>query len=133
MVMMRRGAGSAQCENGCKTLVEGNKARLSSDNQPTILCVYISTCARDRKKLGRHFGSTGAVAGLGTGLVAENGQCVCVCVLHYVVACLTGLEVTWWGPVGTRTIAQRHACVFMCVVCIIGLAVTWCGTVGVVV
>lgn len=46
---------------------------------------------------------------------------------------------TWWGPVGTGTVAQRRApafvCVYVCacVACIIGLAVTWCGTVGVLV
>lgn len=44
---------------------------------------------------------------------------------------------TWWGPVGTGTVAQQRTPAFVCVCvrvpCIIGLASTWCGTVGVLV
>lgn len=41
----------------------------------TVVCV----CAPGtEERLRRHFGSVGAVAGLGTGLVAQSGQCVCV-------------------------------------------------------
>lgn len=58
---------------------------------------------------------------------------VCGCELHYVVACITGLEVTRWGPVGPGTAGQQRARVLMCAVCVEGLVVTWCGTVGVLV
>ena len=82
------------------------------------VCVCDLLCSRQGQKMEtcRHFGSAGAVAGLGTVLMVHRAEharvcvcacayvCVCVCacvragiclcVLNNVVPCLTGLEVT---------------------------------------
>lgn len=97
----------------------------------TVVCVCVCAPGTD-ERLRRHFGSVGAVAGLGTGLVAQSGQCVCVCCVALCCGMLNRIRgdlvrSSWYRDHGTAA----RMCVYVCVVCIIGLAVTWCGTVGV--
>ena len=108
---------ASQCEEGCRAraMAGGPVARLSSSGRAQESRALFWLCG-------------GCDWAVGFYILHVWG-----CELHYVVACITGLEVTWWGPVGTRTVGKQRACVFMCVACVIGLAVTWCGTVGVLV
>lgn len=64
----------------------------------TVACVCVGVCVcvchkHTEERPRRHFGSAGAAAGPGSGLGGTE-RAVCLCALPYVVACLTGLEVT---------------------------------------
>ena len=60
-----------------------------------FLCVCVCVCVYGMRartpgteeRLRRHFGSAVAVAGLGTGLVAQSGQCVFKCVYMCMCVC----------------------------------------------